>query len=105
MPSLREYALHLRECEEGIACEGTPLEKRTIKVRNKAFLFLGPRDTMLKLRESLPEAEALAAAEPDRYRVGVHGWVTVVNSTTPHEQLERWVYESWRLMAPKGLRG
>jgi hypothetical protein len=46
--SLRQIALRLPGTEEGVACAGTSLEKRTIKVRGKAFLFLGAGDAMLK---------------------------------------------------------
>src|SRR5688572_15785556 len=75
--ALRSAALRFPEAEEGIACEGTALEKRTIKARNKAFLFLGATDAMLKLHDSVAEATKLASKQPDRYKVGAHGWVTV----------------------------
>ena len=75
--ALRISAMQYPEAQERIACEGTSLEKRTIKARSKAFLFLGAADAMLKLRESLAEATDLASQEPSRYKVGAHGWVTV----------------------------
>jgi hypothetical protein len=103
---LRQRALQYPEAEEGIACEGTALEKRTIRARGKAFLFLGAADAMLKLSASLPEATALAAAEPGRYEVGAHGWATISFgdvASLPVEVLLRWVDESYRLLAPKKL--
>ena len=104
--TLRRVALRYPEAEEGVACEGTAAEKRTIKARGKAFLFLGATGAMLKLRESLTEAAGLAAAEPDRYRVGAHGWVTITFGDTESpavDLLVRWVDESYRLLAPKQL--
>jgi hypothetical protein len=99
------FALKLPEAEEGIACAGTSLEKRTIKARGKAFLFLGQCDAMLKLGDSLGEATALASKQPDRCKVGAHGWVTVALSPDllPLEILQRWIEESYRLLAPKQL--
>ena len=103
---LRRQALQYPEAEEGVACEGTALEKRTIKARGKAFLFLSATDLMLKLDHSLPEAAALATAEPGRLKVGAHGWTTVAfgdAACLPVEVLFRWVDESYRLLAPKKL--
>jgi hypothetical protein len=103
---LRSAALGYPETEEGIACEGTPLEKRTVKVRNKAFLFLGAKDAMLKLSDSLAEANELAERAPGRCKVGAHGWVTVAfgePESPPLELLLRWIDESYRLLAPKTL--
>jgi hypothetical protein len=99
-------ALRYPEAEEGVACEGTAAEKRTIKARGKAFLFLGVTEAMLKLRESLAEATDLAAEEPNRYCVGAHGWITITFGDTRSPALERllrWVDESYRLLAPKQL--
>jgi hypothetical protein len=98
---LRDIALSYPGTEEGIACEGTALEKRTIKARKKAFVFLGVADVMLKLTESLGEATALASSQPERFKVGAHGWVTAkLESGDQHaEQLQRWVAESYRTAA------
>jgi hypothetical protein len=104
--ALRRVALRYPEAEEGVACEGTAAQKRTIKARGKAFLFLGVTEAMLKLRESLAEATDLAAEEPNRYRVGAHGWITITlgDARSPMlERLLRWVDESYRLLAPKQL--
>ena len=106
MKALRALALRYPEAQEGVACEGTPLEKRTVKARNKAFVFLGVADAMVKLRESLAEAEKLASKEPGHYKVGAHGWVTVTLSgdePPPLDVLERWIDESYRLIANKQL--
>ena len=99
--ALRQMALRFPETEEGIACEGTAVEKRTIKVRKKAFLFLGATDAMLKLRDSLPEASRLAREEPLRCKAGASGWVTVTVKGAPKGLLRKWVEESYGLFAPK----
>ncbi len=97
--ALRKIALRLPDTEEGVACEGTALEKRTLRAGGKAFLFLGVGDAMLKLRESLDEAAGLAAKEPGRYRVGANGWVTVKLDGAPAGRLEAWIAESRALVA------
>ena len=102
--ALRLSALRYPEAEEGIACAGTAIEKRTVKARNKAFLFLGVSDAMLKLGESLAEAKRLAAKEPGRYSVGSGGWVKVTfgdDAALPLDVLERWIGESYRLLVPE----
>jgi predicted DNA-binding protein (MmcQ/YjbR family) len=96
---LRDIALSYPGVEEGVACEGTALEKRTIKARKKAFVFLGVADVMLKLGPLVDEAMALATAEPGRCKVGAHGWVTVqLDESSESEQLARWLDESYRLV-------
>ena len=106
MEALRRLALEYPGAQEGVACQGTSLEKRTVKAGDKAFLFLGRTDAMFKLRESLPEATRLASREPGRYRVGGHGWVTMTLSADEPmllDVLERWIDESYRLLAPAKL--
>ena len=101
---MRTAALRLSGTQEGIACTGTALEKRTIKTGNKAFLFLGPTDVMVKLGDSIAEAAQLASKEPVMYRIGAHGWTTIKfgsGTMPPVDRLIRWVEESHRLMAPK----
>lgn len=103
--ALRNQALRYPEAVAGIACAGTALEKTTVKARDKAFLFLGAADAMVKLGPSLAEATELATWEPERFKVGAHGWVTATfqdGSPLP-EVLERWIDESYRLVAPKAL--
>jgi hypothetical protein len=102
MQALRKLALRYPGTEEGVACEGTPIESRTVKARNKAFLFLTVGHARLKLRESLPEATKLAQKMPGQLQVGSGGWVKAslgADASTPLDVLERWVGESYRLMA------
>ena len=103
MHALRKFALRLPDVEEGIACEGTAVESRTVRTRKKAFLFLRPKDARLKLDASLTDAAARASKEPDRYAVGGGGWVLVKfdDATDPLRVLERWVAESHSLFASK----
>jgi hypothetical protein len=94
LQALRKRALRHPDTTEGIACEGTPLEKRTVKVGSKAFLFLGLADAMFKLTDSAKEATRLGL------QVGKHGWVKVpFNGAPPLARLEKWVDESYRAVA------
>lgn len=103
---LRQVAMQYPEAEEGLACAGTALEKRTIKVRKKAFLFLGTTNAMVKLGDSLTRAAELTTVEPNRFTVGAHGWVTITfgdAESLPFDLLVEWIDESYRLLAPKQL--
>ena len=102
MQALRKAALLYPGTEEGVACEGTPIESRTVKAQKKAFLFLTVGHARLKLRESLPEAAKLAKKQPDQFQVGSGGWVKaslMADGSTPLDVLERWIAESYRLIA------
>src|SRR5215831_1932547 len=85
--------------EEGIACAGTKLESRTVKVRGKAFAFFGPDTLRLKLGASLAEAQTFAAKSPDACSAGAGGWVAVRFATggPPVAVLRRWLDESHAL--------
>jgi hypothetical protein len=102
--ALRNFALQQPGAEEGVACAGTSLEKRTIKARKKAFLFLGISDLMLKLDEAVPQAEKLAAKAPTCCKVGLRGWVSVKfgKGAPPERVLLKWVAESYRVMSVQG---
>ena len=105
LSSLSKVARALPDTEGGIACEGTPLERRTYKTKKKAFVFLGLKDggfdVMVKLSASIAEAKKLG------YSAGANGWVKVVfakGEAPPEGVLERWIAESHALMsapAPK----
>jgi|GEM_PF-1510346 len=104
--ALRLLALKYPEAEEAIACRGTALECSTYKAGNKAFLFIGAAELRLKLGDSLAEADRLAAKSPQVCAVGANGWVKVTLSkdqAPPAGLLERWIDESYRLLAPKKL--
>jgi hypothetical protein len=92
--ALRRRALRHPDTSEGVACEGTALEKRTVKAGSKAFLFLGLSDAMFKLTDSAAEATRLGL------KVGKNGWVSVkLDGAPPVARLEKWVDESYRAVA------
>ena len=103
LQALRRFALRLPDTEEGVACEGTALESRTVKTRRKAFLFLRPTEARLKLGGSLQDAIARASKDPSRYSVGTGGWVLVKldDSSDRLDVLERWIAESHGLVGVK----
>jgi hypothetical protein len=105
MQTWRKLALRYPETEEGTSCD-----KSAFKARGKAFFFMGMKDgacqVMVKLGESLAEAAEFARREPDSYVVGKTGWVTATfrgNQAPPAGLMERWIDESFRLLAPKQL--
>lgn len=92
--ALRKRALRHPDTTEGVACEGTALEKRTVKAGSKAFLFLGLSDAMFKLTDSAAEATRLGL------KVGKNGWVSVkLDGAPPLARLQKWVDESYRAVA------
>ena len=74
MGKLCAYAKSLAGVQEDIACEGTAAESRRFKAQGKSILFVRPKNVMLRLSGSIPEATKLAAKEPELYRVGAGGW-------------------------------
>lgn len=103
--SVREIAFALPEVEEGIVCN-----RASFAVGKKRFLFLEAAASsclvMVKLRDSLPEANKLAKATPECFRVGSTNWVTAVFPAGQHAPpglLERWIAESYCLIVPKKL--
>lgn len=100
--ALRAHALTFPEVSEGTSCVN-----RAFKVRKKNFLFVGEQDGRVKVMLKLTDSLAAAAALDDpRVDVGKIGWVTV--RCTPDDapdlaQLQAWVTESWRAMAPKAV--
>ncbi|MHB8876444.1 MAG: MmcQ/YjbR family DNA-binding protein [Myxococcaceae bacterium] len=100
--ALRRAAVRHKGVEVGVACEGTPVESRTFKVRGKAFLFLRPGKALLKLQKSQGEASELAAANPGCCKLGSGGWTTVDlggSKAVTVKRLEGWIAESYELFA------
>jgi hypothetical protein len=104
LPDLLACARRHPGVDEGIACAGTKLQSRTVRVRGKAFAFFGPGSLRLKLEDSLGEARALAARSPDLCEAGASGWVKVTLGETmlPLPLLRRWLDESHALFAGGG---
>jgi hypothetical protein len=103
--AIRALALSYPETTEGIVCN-----RSSFKAKGKAFVFMGLEeegyDVMLKLDASLQEAAELERKQPDNYHVGGHNWVTAKfarNESPPTGLLERWLEESFRLLAPKSV--
>lgn len=87
--------------------EGTSCNQASFKVKKKSFFFVGPGargqgfKAMLKLGDSLPEAQALAAEDPDRFQAGKNGWVTLrftAEKPIPKKIWARWMKESYELL-------
>lgn len=102
MRSLIAAAAKLPGAEEGIACAGTALESRTLKIGGKAFAFFGPTELRVKLSRSLPAAEKLARTKPGSCVPGAGGWTkcTLGPGMLPVSTLAKWITESYRLFAP-----
>ncbi|MGH9456448.1 MAG: MmcQ/YjbR family DNA-binding protein [Thermoanaerobaculia bacterium] len=89
--------------------EDHPWGETAIKVREKAFLFLGKHGNVsfsVKLPASREFALEFPFAEPTHYGLGKHGWVTVTltrGDELPLDVLKKWVDESFRAVAPKTL--
>lgn len=104
---LRDHAMTYPE-----AHEDNPWGHRAIKVKKKAFLFLGgEKDTKeLSLSVKLPQSRDMAAdlpfAEPTAYGLGKSGWVTArfkKVADVPMDLMRAWIDESYRAIAPKTL--
>ena len=104
---LRDYAMALPE-----ATEDFPWGHRAIKVKKKAFVFLGGEKnaTELSMSVKLPQSRDMAAdlpfAEPTGYGLGKSGWVTArftKVADVPMDLLRAWIEESYRAIAPKKL--
>jgi predicted DNA-binding protein (MmcQ/YjbR family) len=88
--------------------EHFPWGHRTIKVRDKAFVFMGVEDGGFFFTTKLPDSRHVALllpfAEPTGYGLGKSGWVTARfarGSQPPVEMLAGWLDESFRAVAPK----
>ena len=105
---LRLHALKLPE-----AHEDHPWGHVAIKVRGKAFLFLGGEKAdagrlslTVKLPVSAPMALTLPFVQPAGYGLGKSGWVTAdirSGDTADFATLAAWVEQSYRAVAPKTL--
>lgn len=103
--SIRAHAMTFPETEEGASCVN-----RAFKAGGKNFVFLGEKDdtctVRLKLAGSIDEVTELAAAEKGdtSYEVGSGGWTKLVFAADDHPplaDLERWITESFFLLAPR----
>jgi predicted DNA-binding protein (MmcQ/YjbR family) len=104
---LRDFAMTYPESHED-----HPWGHRAIKVKAKAFVFLGgDKNTKelsisVKLPQSRDMATDLPFAEPTGYGLGKSGWITArfaKAGEVPLELLKKWIDESYRAIAPKKL--
>ena len=104
---LRDFAMGYPE-----STEDHPWGHRAIKVKGKAFVFLGGDKNAKELSMSvkLPESRDMAAdlpfAEPTGYGLGKSGWVTArftKITDVPMDLMKKWIDESYRAIAPKKL--
>lgn len=89
--------------------EGTSCTQTSFKIGKQAFLYIGMQGeqykAMFKLQKSRPEADKLAAKEPDRYQVGSTAWVTArftADKPMPKKRWEKWLDESYELSVAAG---
>jgi predicted DNA-binding protein (MmcQ/YjbR family) len=81
-----------------------------MKVKGKAFIFMGHEHGGLGLSVKLPQSNAAALmmpfATPTGYGLGKSGWVSAEfpkGKQPPMEMLRQWLDESYRAVAPKKL--
>ena len=104
--AIRTFALGFPE-----ATEDFPWGERAIKVRGKAFVFMGggggaPFGLSVKLPASKEFALEYPFTEPTHYGLGRHGWVSSKfepGADLPADLLQGWITESYRTVAPKTL--
>lgn len=99
---LRTAAMALPEASEGTSCVN-----RAFRVGKKAFFYLGEKPDHIRLMVKLgPSLEAAAAMNDPRVSVGKHGWTTIRmpnDELFGLDQLNSWISESYRALAPKKL--
>lgn len=103
--ALRAYALSLPESYEEF-----PWGHRAIKVKGKAFVFMGYDDGRFGISTKLPSSRYVALdlpfSKPTAYGLGKSGWVSAQfgpKDRVPVPILRMWIEESYRAVAPKRL--
>lgn len=103
--AMRRAALRHPDVQESVACQGTPIESATFKVRGRGFLFLRSGRVMVRLGKSLEEASRPAGKKPGCFKVGSGGWTTVTFDSPKEASiklLEKWIGESYTILASAG---
>lgn len=103
--ALRDFALAFPETHEDF-----PWGHRAIKVKGKAFIFMGTDEGVFGLSVKLPSSRdavlMLPFASPTGYGLGKSGWITARFKPTdkvPLDWIKEWIEESYRAIAPKRL--
>ena len=101
--TIRTHAMTFPKTEEGMSCVN-----RAFSAGGKNFLFLGEKEDecslRLKVADSIPELQALANQDAERWQVGKAGWALLrfpPDDAPAPADLARWVTESFLLLAPK----
>lgn len=104
--TIRNHAMTFPETTEGSSCVN-----RAFKAGGKNFVFLGEKDDecniRLKLAASVPEIAKLAKSDGERWQTGKGGWTLLrfpPDDPPPSADLERWITESFMLLAPKKVQ-
>jgi predicted DNA-binding protein (MmcQ/YjbR family) len=99
--ALRKFALGFPG-----ATEAFPWGNRAIKVRGKAFVFMGGEEGSISVGTKLPVSRTAALkmryASPTHYGLGRHGWVTCEfgpKEKVPLARLFRYITESYEAIA------
>src|SRR5436305_14782180 len=100
--TLRDFALSYPESHEDFSWG-----HRALKVKKKAFVFMGAEEGVTSLSVKLPKSGKAALkhsyAEPTHYGLGKHGWVSLTfdsGDILPMDLLKKWIDESYRSIAP-----
>ncbi|QRK05017.1 MmcQ/YjbR family DNA-binding protein [Archangium violaceum] len=103
--ALRDVGMRYPEVTEDF-----PWGHRTLKVKGKAFVFMGVSGEGFFMSVKLPQSNGAALmlpfAQPTGYGLGKSGWVSAsfgARDTPPVELLSKWLDESYRAVAPKKL--
>jgi len=104
--AIKSYGLSLPE-----AWEDHPWGETALKVRKKAFVFMGhTKSGGIALSMKLPRSAEFALlhpfTEPTGYGLGPSGWVTAKfndGDGIPDDMLKEWVLQSYCAIAPKKL--
>lgn len=89
---IRLKASKYPDVDKGTACTQT-----SFKACGKGFLYIGEQGgrykAMFKLKDSIPEAEKLAAKAPEDFQVGSGSWVTA--RFTAEKPLAKTLWVKW----------
>jgi predicted DNA-binding protein (MmcQ/YjbR family) len=100
---LRTFALGFPETYEEF-----PWGHSAIKVKGKAFLFMGTGEDGFSISVKLPHSRDIAIdlpfTTPTGYGLGKSGWVTAhLKDEKSLDLIKAWIEESYRAIAPRKL--
>lgn len=102
-------AIRLKASQYPDVDKGTACTQMSFKACGKGFLYIGEQGgrykAMFKLKDSIPEAETLAAKAPEDFQVGKGGYVTArftAQMPMPKKLWAKWLDESYALSVAGG---